>query len=78
MRFTPRARNQLYAEASMCDSDIVEQVTTRLLNEKCQKVDCDNLATTPHSCPYAGEIHDDYESECNCCDECTHECAMDI
>lgn len=31
-----------------------------------------------HGCPYAEEINDDFKSRCNCCEACTHECAMDI
>jgi hypothetical protein len=31
-----------------------------------------------HTCPFAEDIHGDSESLCNCCDYCTHECAMDI
>ncbi len=31
----------------------------------------------PHTCPYAEEIHGD-EKLCNCCNSCTHQCAMDI
>ena len=31
-----------------------------------------------HLCPYKMEINDDHESTCNCCDECTSECAMDV
>jgi hypothetical protein len=31
-----------------------------------------------HSFPYACDINDDCSESCNCCDECTHECAMDI
>jgi len=31
-----------------------------------------------HTCPFAEEIHDDHESLCNCCEECTENCAMDI
>lgn len=33
---------------------------------------------SPHPCPFASEIHDDDQSLCDCCDECTHQCAMDI
>lgn len=32
----------------------------------------------PHSCPYRAEIYDDYDTRCNCCEACAHECAMDI
>ena len=46
------------------------------MTEKCR---CGkNEATEPHTCPYAEDINDDYESLCSCCDACVHECAMDI
>lgn len=32
-----------------------------------------------HSCPYACEVQDDYDEEhCDCCEECTNECADEI
>jgi len=31
-----------------------------------------------HTCPYAEEIHGDYESLCDCDEESTRQCAMDI
>lgn len=32
-----------------------------------------------HSCPYAADINNnDDPNYCNCCEECEHECAMDI
>lgn len=31
-----------------------------------------------HTCPYNEDINGDYESKCNCCADCTHECCMDI
>jgi hypothetical protein len=37
-----------------------------------------NPASEPHTCPYAADVHDDEETLCNCCDECTQECADDI
>lgn len=46
-------------------------------SKKCPRCD-KNLATDPHPCPFAQDVHNDSESECICCDECTHECAMDI
>lgn len=39
---------------------------------------CQNPAEEDHTCPYAEEINEDYESLCNCCSDCAHECAMDI
>lgn len=41
---------------------------------KCGK----NPATPqPHRCPYQYEINDDASESCNCCGECSYECAMD-
>ena len=31
----------------------------------------------PHTCPFAEEIHGRTDL-CNCCEECTYQCAMDI
>ena len=31
-----------------------------------------------HTCPYREEIHNDYESLCDCNEEQQHQCAMDI
>lgn len=42
--------------------------------QRCRK----EPATEPHTCPFAEDIHDDSETLCNCCDDCAHECAMDI
>ncbi len=42
---------------------------------------CGGVNPSPglHSCPYASEINgNDVEDYCNCCDDCQHECAMDI
>lgn len=40
---------------------------------------CLNTANEPHSCPFASEINDNDNPEyCTCCDDCTHECRMDI
>lgn len=41
---------------------------------RCKK----NDASDDHTCPCAEEINDDHESLCDCCDDCTHECGMDI
>lgn len=37
-----------------------------------------NDAQEEHTCPYQSEINDDNESLCDCCDECTDNCLMDI
>lgn len=42
--------------------------------QSCHKVEASGL----HSCPFSEEIHDNSTTLCNCCDDCTHECAMDI
>jgi hypothetical protein len=45
--------------------------------EKCDR--CGKPSSGLHSCPYASEINDNDDPEyCNCCDDCTHECCMDI
>jgi hypothetical protein len=31
-----------------------------------------------HTCPYAEEIHGDYETLCDCDEERTRQCAMDV
>ena len=41
--------------------------------ERCGK----NPASEPHPCPFQSDVYDN-DTECTCCDECTHECAMDI
>lgn len=33
---------------------------------------------TKHSCPYQSDVNSDSEYQCNCCDDCAYECAMDI
>jgi len=33
--------------------------------------------TKSHPCPFAQEINND-DTECNCCEDCTDECSMDI
>lgn len=38
---------------------------------------CSNPGKEEHTCPFAEEIHNDY-TECNCCDQCCHNCAMEI
>lgn len=44
----------------------------------CGRGDCKNPAAEDHTCPFAEEINGDFESLCNCCDDCAYECAMDI
>lgn len=43
----------------------------------CQK--CGGVANPEyHCCPYLEDINDDHETQCNCCPDCTQECANDI
>lgn len=38
---------------------------------------CSNPGRELHSCPYDEELHDG-TVQCNCCENCTEQCAMDI
>ena len=44
-------------------------------NHSCK---CGDTSIEEHTCPFSEEIHGDSETLCNCCDECTYQCAMDI
>lgn len=46
-------------------------------NFKCCRCESSE-GTEDHTCPYAEEINDDHESLCNCCADCTSQCADDI
>ena len=39
---------------------------------------CKHEPLDKHTCPYQEDVNGDSESLCNCCDECTQECAWDI
>lgn len=39
--------------------------------------ECGHAPSAPHECPFAYEIRGDYRL-CTCCDECAHQCAMDV
>lgn len=45
--------------------------------DKCQMCK-QNHAEELHSCPYAEDINGDYDTLCNCCHECSRQCAEDI
>lgn len=47
------------------------------ISDKCGKCEKEG-SVVPHTCPYAEELGDDYETLCDCCSECTADCAMDI
>lgn len=44
---------------------------------KCSHCDKDD-AQEPHTCPFSEEIYDNHETLCDCCEECTYQCIMDI
>ena len=46
----------------------------KTLCKRCQH----NDVREPHTCPYSVDIYDDFETLCTCCEECTHECSMDV
>ena len=52
-------------------------MTEQLNNSMCERCG-ENDACEPHICPYAEDIHGDYETLCTCCEKCQHECCMDI
>jgi hypothetical protein len=39
---------------------------------------CGGAGQAEHPCPFKEEINNDSEARCNCCENCTHECARDI
>lgn len=64
------SNNSLY-NMSMDTEDILFDV---IIYGKCS---CGAVGTEDHTCPYADELHGD-TSTCNCCDNCTKNCADDI
>jgi hypothetical protein len=43
------------------------------------KCKCENnFGREDHLCPFRTEINDDHITECNCCQDCTSNCADDI
>lgn len=50
--------------------------------KQCLQINCtrcgNNPAEVSHTCPFSVEIAGDDERLCDCCNECTNECAMDI
>jgi hypothetical protein len=45
--------------------------------KKCQQCKIDP-GTDAHTCPYKEDIKGDYETKCNCCDDCKRQCRMSI
>lgn len=40
--------------------------------------ECGCEGAVVRNCPYAGDVRNDDEQRCKCCDDCAHQCAMDI
>ena len=55
----------------------INNMTEQLNNAMCERCG-ENDACEPHICPYAEDIHGDYETLCTCCEKCERECCMDI
>ena len=54
---------------------MVSDQDTDKVCSRCEK----NPADCLHSCPYQSDINDNEDPEyCDCCQNCTYECAMDI
>lgn len=49
--------------------------SSSLEENKCR---CGSPGEDSHPCPYQSDVNNDYETECNCCGRCQHNCAMDI
>jgi len=47
------------------------------VNELCESCQV-NEGEEYHSCPYAADVLNDFSEDCNCCEDCQFECAMDI
>ena len=60
---------------AMAAADCVDGSTT--VRPKCGNCGT-NDAADEHGCPYAEEIHDDFTTMCTCCDDCRHDCLMEI
>ena len=56
-----------------------DKLANILRNGYCIGYHCEGrgIAQDPHTCPFGEEIRNDH-SECNCCEKCEHQCAMDI
>lgn len=42
------------------------------------KCTCGDPSIEGHTCPFSADVWDDFKSLCSCCEECEHQCAMDI
>lgn len=44
----------------------------------CGAYGCSGFAPPLHRCPYEVDINDNPDTLCNCCEDCTQECADNI
>jgi hypothetical protein len=56
-----------------CGFSELPEDEVKALPEMCDKCGV-NPAQEHHSCPYNEELYDDYETTCNCCEECALHC----
>ena len=64
-------RDGMEAMFNFIDSKLKEK-------ESIDECSCGREAVVQHSCPYQEEINEDISTLCNCCKECTQQCAWDI
>jgi len=56
----------------LCPGDLL-RMARMLLTRRCP-----HEGATVRNCPYSGDVHNDDKQRCQCCDECAHQCGMDI
>lgn len=47
-------------------------------NDACENCRINKGTDELHTCPFSEEIWNNHEADCNCCDDCSYQCAMDI
>lgn len=50
--------------------------TDDMLDYKCDR--CEGKGLPTHGCPFLEDVHADYDTKCNCCEDCMTECENDI
>jgi hemerythrin len=61
--------------------DVTEEVLTEINRRIKEHFGVEEQVTESnewHTCPYAKEIHNDYDTLCDCDEERTYQCAQDI
>jgi hypothetical protein len=58
-------------ETKIKDDDLFEVL-------KYGKCSCGKPGTETHNCPFDEDVNNNPNSSCNCCDECTENCADGI